>query len=825
MNREPIAHFRQSDQTPQPLLEHLLSTSELCGEFLSKMNLKDVGELLGFLHDIGKVDTEFQNYICSAEGLINPDADEYIDHINKKGKIDHSTLGAQIAFEKLSSKGQKGEIAAQVLSLCLASHHSGLIDCLSPDGNNQFRKRIEKEINLSQKELSTCEHNTYIQSINQWSLNNIQESLFKKLYDMREKGIDSKKTLAFKHGLFIRYLLSCLIDADRISSADFESIGNKNIRNLGNYPSWESLEDHLNKKLEEFTTKKDKNNVDLLRNMVSKACLDAAVKPRGIFQLTVPTGGGKTLASLRFAIRHAAIHDLERIFIIIPYTSIIDQNAREIRKIMEERNEQGKLLHNIVLEHHSNLTPERQTYRHMLLTQNWDAPIIITTQVQFLEALFKGNTRSTRRMHQLANSIIIFDEVQNLPIRCIHMFNVALRFLVNDCHSSAVLCTATQPLLDKITPTQMSLSIPADFHIISKENTLYHKLKRVEIFDQRKPQGWSVAEATDLILDQRRKMGNVLMIVNTRKSARILFQELNKQSIKGVYHLSTNMCPAHRLYILDEIKSKLDKKQPVVCISTQLIEAGVDIDFNAVIRHLAGLDSIAQAAGRCNRHGRLMEKNGKKLLGTVIIINPSYENLYRLKDIQIGKDKTLRILDEFKETPSLFDEDLLNLYAMRRFYRYYFFERQAEMGYQIDPNSKVGRNDTLFELLSQNQESLNEYIRTKQQNPEMYFLQSFKSAGQIFNVFDSMTQGVIVPYTEKGCQIIESLKRTQDLGTEIQQIRSAQQYSVNLYENELTALKEIGAVREVQKGGEIFYLEKEFYSNQVGWITTSINTN
>jgi len=817
MNKEPIAHFRQLDQTPQTLLEHLLCTSKLCGEFLEKMNLKDLGQLLGFMHDIGKINSIFQKYLCSAEGLINPDADEYIDPKEKKGKIDHSTLGAQISYNKFYSKGDKGKLAAQVLALCLASHHSGLIDCLSPEGKNSFITRIEKKIELPNESISILNSNVFLQYINDFSSKEIDEMLYQKMYSFREKGIDSERTLKFKHHLFLRFLLSCLIDADRIDSADFEFTENKKLRNQGRYPSWETLETRLNKKLEEFKSKRDINDVDLLRNKVSQACFDAAGKSQGIFQLTVPTGGGKTLASLRFAIRHASEHNLEQIFIIIPYTSIIDQNAREIRDILEDRDDNGKMLNNVVLEHHSNLTPEKQTYRQSLLSQNWDAPIVLTTQVQFLEALFGGNTRSIRRMHQLTNSVIIFDEIQTLPIRCTHMFNVALRFLVNDCHTTAVLCTATQPLLDKVKPPEMALSIPKDYHIITEEKALYQKLKRVEVFDRRKTRGWTVAETADLIHEQIKKKGNVLTIVNTRKSATLLYQELVNRSTEYIYHLSTNMCPAHRLDTLDEIKYKLDNKKPVVCISTQLIEAGVDIDFNTVIRHLAGLDSIAQAAGRCNRHGRLVNQHGEKLFGDVIIINPADENLNWLKDIRIGGDKSLRIMDDFKEKPSLFDEDLLSLSAMNRFYQYYFFERQREMSYQVNPKSRIGRDDTLFELLSKNQESLNEYIRIHQQKPDIYFLQSFKSAGQIFSVFETMTRGVIVPYKNDGHQIIDLLKKSQDFKIQKKLLHSAQRYSVNLFENEFEKMMTLSAIHEAQEGAGIFYLDERYYNNQIGW--------
>ncbi|MGH2569316.1 MAG: CRISPR-associated helicase Cas3', partial [Bacteroidota bacterium] len=329
---------------------------------------------------------------------------------------------------------------------------------------------------------------------------------------------------------------------------------------------------------------------------MSQQCFEYSSKSSGLYQLTVPTGGGKTLASLRFALHHASKHEMDRIFYVIPYTSIIDQNAEEVKKILEDKDAKGKFLGRVVLEHHSNLTPDEETRRQNLLSENWDAPIVFTTQVQFLETLFGSGTQSARRMHQLANSVIIFDEVQTIPVRCVHMFNVALRFLVHNCGSTVVLCTATQPLLDKVEPAQRSLTIPPEYRMMQNEKELFAKLKRVKVHDRRRAGGWSEEDVTELAGQELHKMGSVLIIVNTKNSARSLYQQLSARPT-DTYHLSTNMCPAHRLGVLNAVKQRLSNKQPVVCVSTQLIEAGVDIDFGSVIRYLAGLDSITQAAG------------------------------------------------------------------------------------------------------------------------------------------------------------------------------------------------------------------------------------
>ena len=256
---------------------------------------------------------------------------------------------------------------------------------------------------------------------------------------------------------------------------------------------------------------------------------------------------------------------MDRVFYIIPYTSIIDQNAEEVRKILEEKDSKGNYLNKVVLEHHSNLTPEEETNRQGLLAENWDAPIVFTTQVQFLEALFGSGTRSARRMHQLANSVIIFDEIQTLPVRCVHMFNVAIRFLVQNCGTTVVLCTATQPLLDKVDPIQRALKIEPEQKIISYEKELFQKLKRVDVFDKTRPEKWDEEEVAELAVHQLREKGSVLVIVNTKSSARAVYQAVLQKSNATVYHLSTNMCPAHRLKVLDEIKEKLQPEKNRAC--------------------------------------------------------------------------------------------------------------------------------------------------------------------------------------------------------------------------------------------------------------------
>ena len=370
-----------------------------------------------------------------------------------------------------------------------------------------------------------------------------------------------------------------------------------------------------------------------------KRAKSRAQDTQGIYTLTVPTGGGKTYASLRYALHHANTDGLQRIIYVIPYTSIIEQNAEAIRKVIQHQGDQYPW----VLEHHSNLEPENQTWHSKLAAENWDAPVVLTTMVQFLETLFSGGTRGVRRLHQLANSIIIFDEIQTLPINCTHLFCNALNFLSAYTKTTAVLCTATQPLLDQLkSPEKGQLLIPEENHLITDVRQLFDQLKRVEISNKTKSGGWTEEEIAALARSELNSKGNCLVVVNTKASAQALYMSCSDViDAESLFHLSTNQCSAHRSDLFRRMRARLAAGFPVLCFSTQLIEAGVDIDFSSVIRFLAGLDSIAQAAGRCNRNGRLDT-------ATVHVVNPMQETIDQLIDIKVGIEKSKWVFSEVK---------------------------------------------------------------------------------------------------------------------------------------------------------------------------------
>lgn len=798
---EIIAHENQT------LREHLENVAQLSSKNSSKIGLPLIGELCGLLHDFGKYSKVFQDYLNSALGKIEPDADGYIDVRKQKGKIDHSTAGAQYVWNSIAELNKIKNLIRQTISLCIASHHSGLIDSISPQGEDKFKKRIEKEdIKTHLKEATLKSEDEIIKRVNELLLS---EDLMQEFF-LVEKKIRrvTKTTHLFQQGLLTRYIFSSLIDADRTDSADSDNFYTKSLRLNSNYPSWKKFIGLLEIKLTKF---ENRNSVDELRTKISKECYHKGKNKQAIFSLTVPTGGGKTLASLRFALEHSKEHGLDRIIYVIPYTSIIDQNVKEVQEIFAPLSKEYGI--ELVLEHHSNLTPENKTKKETttqkLLSENWDSPIIFTTSVQLLETLFSGGTRSARRMHQLAKSVIVFDEIQTLPIKTVHLFNNAMNFLVDICKSSVVLCTATQPLLHKVNNKKGAIALKKENELISDINSLYNNLKRVEVVDRIKDGGWTTSEVANLVEEELNSSGSVLTIVNTKKSAKELYL-LCKNLDATIFHLSTDMCPAHRIKILDGengIRELLKKGEKIICISTQLIEAGVDVDFGSVVRYLAGLDSIAQAAGRCNR-------NGKKDIGIVSIINHTTENIDKLLEIKAGQKDTLRILKEFKDNPEKFNNSLLSPTAINQYFNYYFFEHQNSMDYPIS-SEKNGQKDTLLEMLSKNEKAIRIFGNSEP------LPQSFASAGKLFTVIDSVTQGIIIPFG-RGKEIITQLCSSPNISKEFKLMKEAQRYSVNCYEHTLKMLDANSAIYNIQDSG-IFYLNEEHYSLDFGLSTDSID--
>jgi CRISPR-associated endonuclease/helicase Cas3 len=795
----------------QLLSEHLSGVAQRCSETAKKLGLEKAGELIGLLHDLGKATKEFQDYLLSFAS-----DDEAREDL--RGKIDHSTAGAQCLLANFHGAQQEDSlqgIVARFLAICIASHHSGLIDCLGIDGDDKLAQRLAKPdkstrfveawTNLAPSVKSRAEA-----LMQDPGLVAEVRSTIASLTISLDKGEGDKDVQV---GLLLRLLFSCLIDADRTDTANFENPAAAVHRQNQAYESWERLLERLDRKLSQMN---EDGSVNRTRRQVSDECFRAANRPGGIYTLTVPTGGGKTLSALRFALEHARRHALDRIIFVSPYISIVDQNAAVARSILEP---EGVPYASVILEHHSNVQDDPNDevgrpdlWRRRVLAENWDAPVVFTTSVQVLEALFGSGTRAARRLHAMARAVIIFDEVQTLPIRIVHLFNNAINLLASHCGSTVVLCTATQPLLETVCKAKGAARLGNPHELVSNQLQLFEQLKRYEVFDHTDRRGgWQVGQVVELVLAEARRCESCLAITNTKKDARELFQSLREQAGANalVVHLSASMCPAHRLETLEELRAQLPDatgKKPVICVSTQLIEAGVDIDFSCVIRDLAGLDSITQAAGRCNRHG------ARTTPGRVHIVELP-EPPAQLDEIRQGRTVARELLGQWRRANPVRLFPLDDPQQMMEYYSRTFHRRRDEMSFSVGP-AEIGRRTSLLELLGANGQAKNDAERSSQTLHRSLLLQSFQAANNAFALIAN-TQGIVVPYSE-GRGIVNQLAVSYDLESEWQLLRKAQRFTLSVYASQFTQLANKGAVYEVQPGSGVYCLRSEFYDSAFG---------
>jgi CRISPR-associated endonuclease/helicase Cas3 len=554
MDKEYYAHSLDGKPPSewQPLEEHLKNVAEIARSFAEDFGAGNWGYVAGLWHDIGKYSDEFQKKLNIQEGT-----DAHIEA--KPGRVDHSTAGAQHASKSLGDKGK-------LLAYAIAGHHAGLLDGKSNDAclHDRLKKAVPDYYSCPEHILNS-------------------KSLGEPPFDL---NIHNPKRFGFQLSFFIRMNYSCLVDADFLDTEAFMEREKSSWRK--GYPSLPELNNKLGSSLNQLAKDAPQTAINKHRAAILKDCLNAAGNPQGLFSLTVPTGGGKTLSSLAFAMKHALKYNLKRIIYVIPYTSIIEQNAAVFRDIFGDDS---------VLEHHSNFEPDEEDHRSRLASENWDAPIIVTTNVQFFESLYRSRSSRCRKIHNIANSVVILDEAQMLPVPLLKPCLEVLRELSSAYRTSIVLCTATQPALS--TTNTFVDGLEGVREIVSNPAKLYDEFKRVQI---RKLSAISDVE----LVNSLSKYKQVLCVVNTRGHARKIFEQILDEA-EGCYHLSALMCPEHRSSILNNVRSALLDGRPCRVISTQLIEAGVDIDFPVVFRSAAGIDSIAQAAGRCNREGNLVE--------------------------------------------------------------------------------------------------------------------------------------------------------------------------------------------------------------------------
>ena len=781
-----IAHIN-SENRVQSCEQHSRNVANYAKECLKTVDLENTGYLAGLLHDCGKFTEEFSEYIKkSAKG-------ESV----RKGEVIHSFAGVYYILKKFHSNNKPtacNNLSAELVAYAIGSHHK-MFDIVDiDDKKNGFDHRTDHQPQYEEASIknfnSSCASDDEVDKLFQSASSELNE-IYRKIRECAEVK-KSNEELMFYIGFLARLILSSIVEGDRRDTAEFMN-GDK-FRGMNSFPSqnWQAMI----KSIESFLDDKDSDTkIGKARMKLSELCYEAGSKyTSGIYRLNLPTGAGKTLSGMRFALANVIKLDKKRIFYIAPLISILDQNSEEIRRAV------GKEFGKEVLVHHSNLVnfgEEKYDELDMndLLAETWDAPIIVTTLVQFLNTLFDGRLSCVRRFKSLCNSVIIIDEVQTVPKRMLTLFNLALNFLSEICSATILLCSATQPCLQKVDHAahiKYEKIIPSD-----TEQRLKDVFKRTNIVDKG---NCKFSEINKLICELTANNKSLLVVCNKKSEAQQL--TLACKEISGVitFHLSSAMCMAHRVKVIGEMKSALEKGQHIVCISTQVIESGVDMSFDSVVRFQAGMDNIVQAAGRCNRNG---ESTAPK---DVYVVNCTDENLDCLEEIEQAKRATQELFDDYEKNKSKYGNDLasdcsINFYYERLFSDVYM--RKNKMDYYVKKLNK-----SLFELLSMGfGHGKNKYA----------LRQAFATAGKAFEVIDSETLSVIVPYGE-GRKIIAELygsKSQFDYEYKKSLVNEAKSYTVSLFKYQFDRLYNSKAIYEIVNSG-IYALEKKYYDDTLG---------
>lgn len=804
----------------QDLKDHLKHTAILCSGYMKSIGCPAMGYLVGLTHDLGKVSPAYQNRM---EAIRSGQPDP-----GQKGG--HASGGAALLDKLADGVGERSDpfrmFALQAMCEAVFSHHTSLPDNISPEGEDGYQKRMSCE----EEELQEMEAYLWEELISKEKLQELLRQAYGEAASLFRKAKECAGGFGeawFFLGTFQKLVLSALIDADWLDSAlggecaslDFQALVEAE-HNYGEERKKLFLYflGNLERNLQKMSS--SAGTVNFWRRHISESCGEAGNRKGGIYTLSCPTGAGKTLAALRFAIVHCVRQDKDKIFYIIPFLSIIDQTAKNIKKALKY-DEADMQAENNVLELHSNAEADRSqgaSGRMAGMTeggqdrgfwaQRMAEPIVLTTMVRFLNTFFAAGTRNLRPAHQFQNAVIIFDEIQTLPIRQIAVFNSLINFLSEICGCTCVLCTATQPLLgelkEPIYPAKMAQ--PPRLAELSKE--ALKAFKRVQVKALRKSGGYSGEELAELVWKKAAENGSVLAVMNTKQSALTVYNEVIRRAEGNfkIYYLSTRLYAAHRKEILEEIRTALTAEENIIVVSTQLIEAGVDFDFCCVIRALAGMDSIVQAAGRCNREG-------KREMGTVYIVNPGgeLESLEHLRDIREGAKQTERLLSEFDKNPGNFDFDLLSEKAMHTYFQYYFWVRTSEMAH---PLPKKAGGHTLYELLSDNRNLVDSGVKHNTYKRKA-LNQAFSTAAENFTVIETVGSPVLVR-RGRGREIWEEAQRASDYQEIKRLLKEAQQYVVNVPMHELKKLGESKGVVQWEDRMGMYVLNEMYYDDKTG---------
>lgn len=695
-----LAH-RSEDGREQTVEEHLNAVALMSGRFAKAFGAEEQGRLIGKAHDIGKCSAAFQERLQG--GRI----------------VDHATAGA------LECAKQNALWAA----CCVAGHHGGLPDM----GNLTFDMPDDPTLFGRLRKAASGGIPAYEVPL---SLTAVDPPL--------GYGIDG-----LTDSFLIRMLFSCLVDADYLDTERFMSDGAAERASGDPMP-------RLLERLERYISPwwNPKNELNEQRCRILKACLDGGERDKGLYTLTVPTGGGKTVASVAFALRHAVKHRMDRVIYVIPYTSIIEQTADVFRTIFGTEN---------VIEHHSNASFEArengdaEQYRLLRATENWDAPIIVTTAVQFFESLYSNRPSKCRKLHSIANSVVVFDEAQMLPTEHLRPCIAAIGALTTHFGVTAVLCTATQPVLNDL--LQQYAPNVAVYELCPNVTDVFSRLRRVSITRA------GTLDA-DSLSERLAALPQVLCIVNSRKAAQEVFNRLPED---GKYHLSTLMYPMHRRAVLAEIRQRLIAGLPCRVVSTSLIEAGVDVDFPAVFREMAGLDSILQAAGRCNREGK------RKAEESFVTVFEGISDTPQLLRVNVGAARETLADGSDPAAPE----------TIERYFQIY----RSLAGTELDKSAVI----SAFE------------------NGIAGCALPFRTVAGKFHLIDDVSKTVFIP-DGKGAGFIRRLRegeRSRNL------FRALGQYGVNVYERQFQALISSGKLEIVDEDSAIL-LDPSLYVRNIG---------
>ena len=691
--------------------EHQHGVAELAARFADTFGMGEWGRVLGLLHDIGKEKTTFQQHIKKESG--------YCPEIKVDGDTSHAYVGGIVASRLFPQ-------ATSILSNIIMGHHRGLYD--DGDWKELLKHDIPAEVSIPDVKTQLC--------VPSWQLS--QED--------------------FHH--LVRMLYSCLVDADYLDTEAFMTPEQAELR--GSKAKMSELCSKLENHLEKLGNDTPDTEVNRIRRFVQQCCKEKSDGPVDFYSLTVPTGGGKTLSSLLWALRHAVKNGLQRIIIAIPYTSIIVQTAATLKAIFGEEN---------VLEHHSNVEYDAGgsneiTRQFQLATENWDYPIIVTTNVRFFESLFSNKPSRCRKLHNIAKSVVILDEVQTLPLEFLQPIINSFKSFKKLFDTSFLFTTASQPILDGTIRGTNRLNqfeaLPHIHEIIPADAQLHDKLRRVELDINNTPQTY------DEVARQVAQHDRVLCIVNTRKDAKELFERLPQEGL--TLHLSRMMYPAHVRQTIEIIKAALkDENQRVIrVVATQLIEAGVDIDFPVVYRQEAGLDSILQAAGRCNREGKF------DICTTHVF---SLRGEHQLPPGYISQANNARL-------NMVGDIDWFAPEAMRDYFAQLFARTESFDKKRIGP------------LLNKPTEM------------------QFQEAAEQFRLIEDETTSIFIKCDHSN-PFIEELRHK---GPSYPVIKKLSQYAVSVRPKDFKMLQDAGALEELYEGVWILSQESQ-YDEKVGLIT------